>query len=105
MAQDAGYDTYELTQDLRWVFKVRVPTPNLGIVPGEKDGSIKLRNLGGGSVAEFTIRDLSGKEVLRSWTQDWLTEVNVSCLSNGVHYLTIFSKWGMFSKTFMKTSE
>lgn len=102
MAQDAGYDSYELTQDLRWVFKVRVPTPNLGILPGEKDEAIKLRYLGGEEMVEFTIRDLSGKEVLRSWTQGWLTEVDVTGLSNGVHYLTIFSKWGMLCKTFMK---
>jgi len=104
-AQEEGYDGYEVIEDLRWVFKVRVPTPNLGILPGEKDEAIKLRYLGGEAMAEFTIRDLSGKEVLRSWTQGWLTEVDVSSLSNGVHYLTIFSKWGMFSKTFMKTSE
>lgn len=102
MAREEGYDRYEVIPKLRWVFKVRVPTPNLDIHPGEQDGVLRVRYLGGEREAEFTIRDLSGKEVLRSKTQDWLTEVDVSGLSNGVYYLTIFSKWGMFSKAFMK---
>lgn len=102
MAQQRGYDTAEVIQKLRWVFKVRVPTPNLGILPGEKEGVLNVRFLGGEEVAEFTIRDLTGKEVLRSKTQNWLTEVDVSDLSKGVHYLTIHSKWGVISKPFMK---
>jgi len=102
MAQEAGYDRFEVIQELRWVFKVRVPTPNLGILPGEKEGVLNVRFLGGEEGAEFTIRDLSGKEVLRSMTQNWLTQVDVSELSKGVHYLTIHSKWGMISKPFMK---
>jgi hypothetical protein len=51
---------------------------------------------------EFTVRDLSGKEVLRSVTKDQRTVIDVSGLNNGVHYLTIYSKTGMVSKTFMK---
>jgi hypothetical protein len=30
MAQEAGYDSFEVIQDLRWVFKVRVPNSELG---------------------------------------------------------------------------
>ena len=102
MAQEEGYHSCEVIPDLRWVFKVRVPTPHLGILPGEKEGTVKVQYLGGEPAAEFTIRDLSGKEVLRSMTQDWLTELDLSDLSNGVYYLTILSKWGMISKPFMK---
>lgn len=102
MAKEAGYDSFEVIQDLKWVFKVRVPTPNLGILPGEKEGLLNVRFLGGEEMADFTIRDISGKEVLRSKTQDWITQVDVSDLSKGVHYLTIHSKWGMISKPFMK---
>jgi hypothetical protein len=102
MAQEVGYDNFEVIPELRWVFKVRVPTPNLDILLGEKDGVVKLRYLGGEPMAEFTIRDPMGKEVFRSSTQDWLTELDLSELSNGVYYLTILSKWGMFSKPFLK---
>lgn len=101
-AQEEGYDSIEVIPELRWAFSVRVPTPHLGILPGEKDGTIKLYYLVDDAVAEFTIRDLSGKVVRRSMTQDWLTELDLSDLSHGVYYITIFSKWGTISKAFMK---
>lgn len=102
MAQEEGYDHCEVIPELRWVFKVKVPTPHMFILPGEKDGAVSVQYLGGERVAEFTIRDLAGKEVLRSKTQDWLTELDLSDLSRGIYCITILSKWGTISKPFMK---
>lgn len=103
MAQEDGYYSFDLIPELLWKFEVRVPTPHLGLLPGEKDGTVELLYPVSDPVAEFMIRDLSGKEVLRSMTKDWRTIIDVSGLSSGVYYLTILSKRGTVSKAFMKT--
>lgn len=102
MAQEVGYDSFDLIPELLWKFEVRVPTPHLGILPGKKDGTVVLFYPVSDPVAEFTIRDPSGKEFLRSMTRDWRTVIDVSGIPNGVYYLTILSKRGMVSKAFMK---
>lgn len=102
MAQEAGYDGFEMIQELHWGFRVRVPTPQLTIRPGLSLGTVDMFYPVSDQAVEFTVRDLSGKEVLRSVTKDQRTVIDVSGLNNGVHYLTIYSKTGMVSKTFMK---
>jgi len=102
MAKEDGYDGFELIPELLWKFDVRVPTPHLGILPCEKDGTVELFYPVSDPVAEFMISDVSGKVVFRSRTRYWRTQIDVSGLPNGVYYLTIASKTGMISKAFMK---
>lgn len=102
MTHEDGYENFELIPELLWKFEIRIPTPHLGILPGETDGTVELFYPVSDPVAEFIIRDLSGQEVLRSMTQDWRTVIDVSELSDGIHYLTIFTKRGMISKAFIK---
>lgn len=101
-AKKRGFDRIERIPKVYWVFKAHVPTPHLGIHPSDKDGAVYLYYPVIDAASEFFIRDLWGKEVFRSTTQGQRTEVDVAGLSNGVYYLTVFSKWGMISKPFMK---
>ena len=101
-AEEAGYDGFELIQELYLGFRVRVPTPHLSIRPSGNDGSYVLHYPVSDPVAEFTIKDLSGKVVFRSTTQDQRTVLDLSGLAHGVHYLILTSKTRTLSKAFMK---
>ena len=102
MAEEAGYDRFEAIPKLYWVFKVHVPTPHLTIQQGEMGGTFILYYPVYGVVKEFVVRDLSGKEVLRSMTQGMRTEFDLFDQPNDMYFLTILTAAGTISKTFKK---
>lgn len=101
-AKEMGYDRVELIPKLYWVFKVHVPTPHLMISSGEMKGTFNLYYPVYGAVKEFVVRDLSGKEVLRSMTEGMRTEFDLLDQPSGLYFLTIRTAASNISKTFRK---
>ena len=101
-AKQMGYDRVEHIPKLYWVFKVRVPTPHLTVRPGERHGTFILYFPASDPVKEFVVRDLSGKEVLRSMTQGMRTEFAFFDQPSGMYFLTVHTAAGNISKTFKK---